>query len=381
MTGPLSGIRVIEMAGLGPAPFAGMILADMGAEVIRVDRAGARPSSGYVDLLARGRRSVALDLKQDRGRDLALALVATADVLLEGFRPGVMERLGLGPDVCAERNSRLVYGRMTGWGQEGSYAADPGHDINYIALAGALEPIGRAGDRPLPPLNLVGDFGGGGMLLALGVVAALVERSVSGCGQVVDAAMVDGAALLMSMHWGMLQSGMVGPRGTNLLDTGAPFYEVYECADGGHVSIGAIEPQFYRRLCELLGLDLVAWGEQGDREQWPRRKAELAELFRGKTRDEWCAILEHQEVCFAPVLTMNEAAEHPHNVERGTFATVDGVVQPAPAPRFSRTPTTLGAAAAEPGADTLSVVRELGLPDGEIDDLVAAGVIVQAPAA
>lgn len=381
MTGPLGGIRVIEMAGLGPAPFAGMILADMGAEVIRVDRAGARPSPGYVDLLARGRRSVALDLKQERGRDLALALVATADVLLEGFRPGVMERLGLGPEVCAERNPRLVYGRMTGWGQHGAYAADPGHDINYIALAGALEPIGRAGDRPLPPLNLVGDFGGGGMLLAFGVAAALVERSASGCGQVVDAAMVDGAALLMSMNWGMLQSGMVGPRGTNMLDTGAPFYEVYECADGGYVSIGAIEPQFYRRLCELLGLDPVAWSEQGDRVQWPRRKAELTELFRRKTRDEWCAILEHQEVCFAPVLTMKEAATHPHNAERGTFVTADGVVQPAPAPRFSRTPPALGGAATEPGADTLSVVRELGLPDAEIDGLLATGVIVQAATA
>jgi alpha-methylacyl-CoA racemase len=380
MSGPLKGVRVVEMAGLGPAPFAGMVLADMGAEVIRVDRASGelRSAAAPVDLLARGRRSIALDLKQERARTVALDLIGTADVVLEGFRPGVMERLGLGPDVCIDRSPRLIYGRMTGWGQDGPYAADPGHDINYIALAGALEPLGRVGERPLPPLNLVGDFGGGGMLLAFGVTAALVERATSGRGQVVDAAMVDGAALLMSMQWSMYHSGSIGPRGTNLLDTGAPFYEVYECADGRFVSVGAIEPQFYARMCDLLGLQAADWGNQRDRSTWPARKDKLAEVFLLKSRDEWCSILEHQDTCFAPVLTLEEAANHPHNVARETFVSSHGLVQPAPAPRFSRTPGQLDRAAPTTGADTLAIMRELGADDSEIEQLLASGAIVHA---
>jgi alpha-methylacyl-CoA racemase len=378
MNGPLQGVRVVEMAGLGPGPFAGMVLADMGAEVIRVDRAPVRPQpASQIDLLARGRRSIALDLKQEAGRRLAIELIATADVLLEGFRPSVMERLGLGPDVCTDVNPRLIYGRMTGWGQEGPYAMDPGHDINYIALAGALERVGRADERPVPPLNLVGDFGGGGMLLAFGVTAALVERATSGRGQVIDAAMVDGTALLMSMHWGMHHSGSIGERGTNLLDSGAPFYDVYECADGRYVSVGAIEPQFYERLCDLLGLDRTAWDDQRDRSRWPQRKDALVALFRLKTREEWCAILEHQEACFAPVLSIDEAAAHPHNVARETFSTSNGLVQPAPAPRFSRTPGAIGRAAQPAGADSVAILRELGHDQSGIQQLLDLGAVVQ----
>jgi alpha-methylacyl-CoA racemase len=376
--GPLHGVRVVEMAGLGPGPFAGMVLADMGAEVIRVDRAPTRArSSNMVDLLARGRRSIALDLKQEQGRRVALELIGTADALLEGFRPGVMERLGLGPDVCTELNPRLIYGRMTGWGQDGPYAMDPGHDINYIALAGALECLGRANDRPVPPLNLVGDFGGGGMLLAFGVTAALVERATSGRGQVIDAAMVDGTALLMTMHWGMHHSGSIGERGTNLLDSGAPFYEVYECADGRYVSVGAIEPEFYERLCDLLGLDQAAWTDQRDRSRWPQRKEALVALFRLKTRDEWCAILEHQDTCFAPVLSIDDAAAHPHNVARETFVMAHGLVQPAPAPRLSRTPGAIGRPSPDAGADSVAILRELGHDQSVIQELLDIGAVAQ----
>ena len=379
-TGPLRGVRVVEMAGLGPTPFAAMVLADMGADVIRIDRPPGAAAAGPVDLLARGRRSIAVDLKQEKGRELVLRLVAECDVLLEGYRPGVMERLGLGPDTCTAANPGLVYGRMTGWGRDGPYADDAGHDINYIAVAGALEPIGRAGEAPVPPLNLVGDFGGGGMLLGLGVVAALFERAGSGRCQVVDAAMVDGAALLMSMHWSMHHSGGLGPRGTNLLDTGAPFYEVYECADGRHVALGAIEPQFYERLCELLGLTGPGWAPQRDRTAWPARKEELARLFRTRSRAEWCEVLEHQEACFAPVLSLEEAAEHPHNVRRETFVVAGGLVQPAPAPRFSRTPGRLDRPPPAVGEHTEEVLLALGLTPGEIVDLRSEAVVPAAAA-
>jgi len=300
-----------------------------------------------------------------------LALIAQADAVLEGFRPGVMERLALGPAQCLARNPRLVYARMTGWGQDGPYADRAGHDINYIALAGALDPIGRAGQPPTPPLNLVGDFGGGGMLLAFGIAAALVERSVSGAGQVVDAAMVDGAALLTAFFRG----GPLGPRGTNVLDSGAPFYDVYECADGMFVSIGSIEPPFYAELRERLGLDDPIWDRQLDRDAWPAQKAQLAATFATRTRAEWCSLLEGTDVCFAPVLSLDEAPRHPHLVARGTFAEQAGVVQPTPAPRFSRTPGVLPAPAVAPGADTDDVLGELGFDVDDIRELRETGAV------
>jgi len=355
--GPLAGIRVLEFAGIGPGPFCAMLLADMGADVVRIDRASSAGGRAPVDPLLRGRRSIAVDLKQPAAIEAVLKLVAGADALVEGFRPGVMERLGLGPDVCLARNPKLVYGRMTGWGQDGPMAQAAGHDINYIALAGALEGIGRKGEPPLPPLNLVGDFGGGGMLLAFGVLAALLEQKRSGKGQVVDAAMVDGAALLMSMFWGMRHMGMwTETRGTNLLDTGAHFYEVYECADGKYVSLGSIEPQFYAELVKLSGIDAKEY-PQLDRAQWPDMKKRLGEVFKRKTRAEWCRIMEGSDVCFAPVLAMSEAPSHPHNVARKTFIELEGVTQPAPAPRFSRTPPAVPrppARAGEHGADVLA---------------------------
>ena len=374
MTGPLTGVRVLELAGIGPGPFCGMMLADMGADVLRVDRAGwVRPGDDrpYPDLLARGRRSVGVDLKHADGVETVLRLVESSDVLIEGYRPGVTERLGLGPEDCMARNPRLIYGRMTGWGQDGPYANAAGHDINYIALAGALEPIGRAGDAPVPPLNLIGDFGGGGMLLAYGVACALVERATSGVGQVIDAAMVDGAALLMTMFHGFDQ----GPRGTNMLDTGAHFYEVYECADGAYVSLGSIEPQFYAELLRLLELDGPEWQEQEDQGGWPARKAELAALFRTRTRAEWCELLEHTDVCFAPVLSPAEARQHPHNLARGTFVEVDGTGQPAPAPRFSRTPGEVARPPARPGSHTDEVLAERGFAPDEIAKLRGAGAV------
>jgi alpha-methylacyl-CoA racemase len=343
MAGPLSGIRVIEVAGIGPGPFCAMVLADLGAEVVRIDRSAAvRPGPAderaRYDVLARGRRSIGLDLKHPEGVAALLRMVEKADVLTEGFRPGVMERLGVGPEPCLARNPRLVYGRMTGFGQEGPLAQAAGHDINYIALAGVLAHIGRKGEAPLPPLNLVGDFGGGGMLLALGVCAALVERASSGKGQVVDAAMVDGAALLMAFIHGFYSLGGWGERGTNLLDTGAHFYETYETQDGKYVSVGSIEPQFYAELVRLSGLESEPLPAQMDRSQWPALKARLAAIFKSKTRDEWCRIMEGTDVCFAPVLTIPEAYAHPHNRARGTFVKVAGIEQPGPAPRFSRTP-------------------------------------------
>ena len=342
MAGPLSGVRVIEIQGIGPGPFCGMMLSDMGAEVIRVDRAasvrGGDPSTPPVDVLARGRRSIGVDLKHPDGVETVLALVETADVLFEGFRPGVAERLGIGPDECAARNPKLVYGRMTGWGQEGPLSHAAGHDINYIALAGALHGIGRAGERPVPPLNLVGDFGGGGMLLAFGIVSALVEAQRTGQGQVVDAAMVDGAATLMAMFFSMTAMGVWhDDRGVNLLDGGAHFYDTYECADGRYVAIGSIEPQFYAELLERTGLADADLPAQMDRSNWPGLKDRLTEVFGSKTRDEWVEIMEGSDVCFAPVLSLGEAPQHHHNVARETFVEVAGVTQPAPSPRFSRT--------------------------------------------
>jgi alpha-methylacyl-CoA racemase len=373
MAGPLSGIRVVELAGIGPGPFAGMMLADMGAEVVRVDRVRSADLgvSGLGEVLDRGRRSIRVDVKNPEGLEIVLRLVERSDVLLEGYRPGVTERMGLGPDECLARNPRLIYGRMTGWGQDGPYARTAGHDLNYIALAGVLDHVGRAGGPPTPPLNLVGDFGGGGMLLAFGVVAALVERATSGQGQVIDAAMVDGAALLMAFFRG----GELGPRGTNILDSGAPFYDVYECADGRYVSIGSIEPPFYGELRKRLGLDDPLWDRQLDPDAWPAQKAALAEVIKGKTRDEWCALLEGTDVCFAPVLSMDEAPAHPHLAERGTFATSGGVVQPTPAPRFSRTPGTLPDPPVEAGADTRWVLADLGFDAPAIDALYDTGAV------
>ncbi|MGE4239427.1 CaiB/BaiF CoA transferase family protein [Ramlibacter sp.] len=337
MAGPLDGLRMVEMAGLGPGPFCGMLFADLGAEVVVIDRPGAPPDPGGVT--ARGKRRLALDLQQSAAREAALALIGKADLLVEGFRPGVMERLGLGPAECHARNARLVYGRITGWGQTGPLAAAAGHDINYIALTGALHAIGRAGEPPPPPLNYVGDYGGGAMLLAVGLLAALHEARRSGQGQVVDAAMTDGAALLSSMFYGLKAAGeWGGERGGNLLDGGAHFYDTYACADGRFVAIGPLETKFFRRLCELCGLDEAFAAAQMERAQWPMMKLRLADMFRTRTRDEWCALLEGSDACFAPVLDFDEAPQHPHNRARSTFVTLDGVVQPAPAPRFSRTP-------------------------------------------
>ena len=384
MSGPLSGIRIVEIAGIGPGPFAAMLLADLGAEVLRVDRAqavapgaaNADDTRPHWDLLNRGRRSIGVDLKNPDGVETVLRLVEQADALIEGFRPGVAERLGIGPDDCWARNPKLVYGRMTGWGQDGPYAQAAGHDINYIALAGALHPIGRAGEAPVPPLNLVGDFGGGGMFLALGVLAALLEAKTSDQGQVVDAAMVDGAAVLTTMFHAFRQIGMwTEERGTNLLDTGAHFYDVYECADGEHVSIGSIEPQFYAELRRLAGLEDAEWNAQMDKSQWPDLKEKLADVFKQKTRAEWCEIMEHTDVCFAPVLSLSEAPEHPHNKARQTFVDVAGAVQPAPAPRFSRTPGAIARPPAQPGQHTDEALVDWGIPADEVAKLRETGAV------
>ena len=371
--GPLHGVRVIELAGLGPAPYACMLLAEAGADVLRLERPGsaASRSKGPDLLLGRSRASVEIDLKRPEAVALVLGLVARADVLVEGFRPGVAERLGLGPEDCRARNGRLVYGRMTGWGQDGPLAARAGHDIDYIAVAGALWPIGREGDAPVPPINLVGDFGGGGMLLAFGVVAALLEAQRSGLGQVVDAAMVDGAASLTTMLHAMWLSGTWQPaRGVNLLDTGAPFYEVYETSDGGHMAVGALEPQFYAALLEGLGIGREETGSQYDRALWPATKARFAEIFRTKTRAEWTAVFEGADACVAPVLAPWEAPEHPHNRARATFVTRDGRWQPGPVPRFSRTPSALRDA-----PEAKLALGGFGVDAETFDDLVAAGVI------
>jgi len=378
--GPLAGMKVVEIAGIGPGPFAAMMLADMGAEVVRVDRAaGVRPDgSGARDPLGRGRRSVGVDLKHPDGVAVVLDLVERADALLEGFRPGVAERLGIGPDECLARNPRLVYGRMTGWGQDGPMAQMAGHDMNYISIAGVLGAIGRPGERPQPPLNLVGDFGGGGMLLAFGMVCAALEAKGSGRGQVVDAAMVDGSAVLTTfIHGLMATGGWVDERGVNMLDTGAHYYEVYECADGRFLSVGAIEPQFYADLLEKLGLaDDPELAHQHDRARWPQLKERLAEVIRTKPRDEWAEIFDGSDACTVPVLSLGEATHHPHNVARGTFVEHEGVVQPAPAPRFSRTGGAIQGPPPAPGDHTDEVLTGWGVVDeARLSDLRASGAI------
>ncbi|MFB9243908.1 CoA transferase [Massilia antarctica] len=383
MAGPLAGIKVIEMAGLGPCPFAAMMLADMGAQVIRIERKSAPgaatpfPMLGTkYDVLARGRRSLALDLKQPAAQAVAFELIAKADVVLEGFRPGVMERLGLGPDACLARNAALVYGRVTGWGQTGPLAQAAGHDINYIALSGMLHAMGRADAPPAPPLNLVGDFGGGGMMLAFGVVCAVLEARASGKGQVIDAAMTDGAALLGAMMYGLrAQGGWNDRREANLLDGGAHFYDTYACADGKFVSVGAIEPQFYALLLKLAGTDDLAFDAQMDPASWPSLSDKLAALFARRTRADWCALMEGTDSCFAPVLDLDEAPLHAHNAARATFVEVDGVMQPAPAPRFSRTVPELSSAPAYPGQHSAAVLSDWGWDDAKVAGLAAQGII------
>jgi len=380
MAGRLSGIRIIEIAGIGPGPFCAMMLADLGAEVLRVDRAERarlpRPDGPNLDLLNRGRRSVAVDLKSPAGVEVVLRLVEKADALIEGFRPGVMERLGLGPDVCLARNPGLVFGRMTGWGQDGPLAKAAGHDLNYIALTGALHAIGRADSPPPPPLNLVGDFGGGGLMLAYGILAALLERTRSGKGQVVDAAMVDGAAALMAIIFGAHASGWWrDERASNMLDGGAHFYDCYETKDGKYVSIGSIEPQFYAQLLELTGLEGEPLPHQMDRSAWPKLKERLAGIFKTKTRDEWCEVMEGTDVCFAPVLSLAEAPEHPHIKARNTFVEVEGVRQPGPAPRFSRTPGVIERPPAYAGEHTDEALADWGFPSGDVAQLRSSGAI------
>jgi alpha-methylacyl-CoA racemase len=375
--GPLKGFKIIELAGIGPGPFCGMMLADMGAEVIRVERIGAAQAThAPKDVLTRNRRSIAVDLKNPEGVEAVLRLVEKADGLIEGFRPGVTERLGLGPQDCQARNPRLVYGRMTGWGQEGPMAQAAGHDINYISLAGALHAIGRNGERPVPPLNLVGDFGGGGMLLAYGMVCGILEATKSSQGQVIDAAMVDGTAALMAMFYSMSASGVFDTqRGTNMLDGGAHFYDTYETADGEYISIGSIEPQFYALLMEKAGLDTEYFQPQMDRSRWGELKAKLTEVFRTKTQAQWCEIMEGSDVCFAPVLNLIDAADHPHNKARNSYQTVAGMLQQSPAPRFSRTPATGIAPPRVPGEDTAGVLADYGLSAEEIATLTSNGVV------
>lgn len=363
---PLAGLRIVEMAGIGPGPFCGMMLADHGADVIRIDR-GGQPgfSDPTKDPLLRSRRSIALDLKTPHGVAAVRRIVATADGLIEGFRPGVMERLGLGPDLLLADNPRLVYGRMTGWGQDGPLAADPGHDIDYIAISGALHAFGRAGDKPTPPINMVGDFGGGGMLLAFGMLAGLLHAQRTGEGQVVDAAMTDGSALLMSMIWGFRAMGRWSDaRGTNLLDGGAPFYDTYETQDGRWLAVGAIEPGFYAALRRVLGLTDPLWDRQFDPRAWGPMREALTALFRTRPRDAWVAAFSGSEACVQPVLDFTDAAAHPHNVARGTLVAAGGVVQPAPAPRYSASSTIAPAMATT--RDDAATLAELGFTPAEI---------------
>jgi alpha-methylacyl-CoA racemase len=380
MSGPLSGVRIVEMAGIGPCPFAAMMLADMGAEVIRIQAKDARSAIPLLntrfDVLARGRRSIAIDLKKPGAAEVVLQLIDKADAVVEGFRPGVMERLGLGPDVCLERNSKLVFGRMTGWGQTGPLAQVAGHDLNYVALSGALHAIGGADAPPTVPLNLVGDFGGGGMLLAFGVVCAVLEARQSGRGQVVDAAMTDGAALLSAMMYGFHAGGQwSNQRSDNMLDGAAHFYGNYACRDGKHVSIGAIEPQFYQLLIDKLGLDANEFSAQLDKAQWPQLRKKLEQVFSTRTRDEWVSMLEGSDACFAPVLDWDEAPQHEHNLARGTFIEVAGVTQPAPAPRFSRTPAAAPGAPSAANAHTLEILSDWGIAAERIAAMRSAGAI------
>ena len=372
--GPLQGIKIIEMAGIGPGPFCGMVLADLGAEIIRVDRASAAGTGSRQDPANRGKKSIAVDLKSAEGVEVVLKLVETADAIFEGFRPGVMERLGLGPDICAARNKKIVFGRMTGWGQYGPLSQAAGHDINYISITGALEAIGRPDSPPVPPLNLVGDFGGGGMLLALGLVSALLESKSSGKGQVIDAAMTDGSALLMSMFYSMKASGAWNEEvGTNILDGGAHFYDSYECKDGKYISIGSIEPQFYAMLREVAELKDPIFDNQMSRKEWPEKKEAITKIFLAKTRDEWCDLMEGTDICFAPVLSMWEAPNHPHNVARKTFIELEGLSQPAPAPRFSRTEVEVSSPPSIAGEHTDSILKDLGYDETEISSLKNQG--------
>lgn len=374
MTGPLSGLKVLELAGIGPGPFAAMMLADMGADVLRLergDRAASKEPSW--DLLNRSRPSVALDLKNEAGRDLVLDLCVQADVLIEGFRPGVTERLGLGPEDVLRRNPRLVYGRMTGYGQKGPLSERAGHDINYLAISGALWPIGRARERPVPPLNLVGDFGGGALFLVAGVLAAVIAARESGEGQVVDAAMVDGSAALMTMTHALMNAGLwIEERGVNLLDTGAHFYEVYETKDGGYVAVGAIEAKFYDALLAGLGLKGEALPAQMDRDEWPAMKERFAAIFRERTRDEWTDVFLYADACVTPVLSPSEAVSHPANVARGVFSS-EAPTQPEPAPRFSRTPSRRGAPAGVAGAGTTEGLAAWGIDAKRVAALAEAG--------
>jgi len=374
--GALKGIRVVEMAGIGPGPFCAMMLADMGAEVIRLDRLTEKGKGDRANVLNRGRQSLAIDLKKPQAVEAVLRLIDKSDVLIEGFRPGVMERLGLGPDICLTRNPGLVYGRMTGWGQEGPLAQTAGHDINYIALTGALGAMGYSDRPPSPPLNLVGDFGGGALYLLAGILAALIERFNSGQGQVIDAAMIDGAASLLSPFFGLMAMQQWSTiRQSNRLDGGAYFYACYECADGGYISIGSLEPKFYALLLEKCGLDATEFGQQHDKANWPERRKLLEQMFKRKTRQEWCELLEGSDVCFAPVLDMNEAPKHPHNKARQTFVDFEGTTQPAPAPRFSRTPGSIQSAAAITGQHSEQILSRWGFSDEEISALHSSGAL------
>ena len=374
--GPLKGIRVIEMAGIGPGPFCAMMLSDMGAEVVRIDRLNQKGAGSRANVLNRGRRSLALDLKTPQGVETVLALIDQADVLIEGFRPGVMERLGLGPEPALQRNSKLVYGRMTGWGQTGPLAQAAGHDINYISIAGALGAMGYADRPPAPPLNLVGDFGGGAMYLLSGVLAALVERSNSGQGQVIDAAMSDGTASLLSPFFGLMAMNLwTTDRSSNKLDGGAHYYGSYECSDGKHISIGSIEPQFYALLLQKCEITDDAFLAQQDQSGWPELRIKLEILFKTKTRDDWCTIMEGTDVCFAPVLDLKEASHHPHNQARATYVDFEGVTQPAPAPRFSRTQGEIQSSAALAGEHSEQVLRDWGFDETEINNLKTAAAI------
>ena len=375
---PLEGHRVVELAGIGPGPFACTILADLGCEVIRIDRLAGRCNAlpdEIVNLGVRGRTTIAMDLKSSEGQEVARSLIDSADILLEGFRPGVAERLGIGPERFENSNPGLVYVRLTGWGQEGPYAGMAGHDINYIGLSGALHAIGRDGQVPVPPLNLVGDFGGGGMLLAFGMVCGLLEASQSGRGQVIDSAMTDGSAILTTFIHGLKAMGAWSTdRSANLLDTGAPFYDAYETADGRYITIGSIEPQFYSQLLAKLGWDDLDLDAQHSKATWPDLRSRLTSTFKSRTRDEWVALLEGSDVCFSPVLSMDEAPRHPHNIARQTFVEVAGITQPAPAPRFSRTPGEATPPPA-PGRDTDEVLAEAGLQVREISSLRESGAI------
>ena len=371
----LKGTKIIEIAGIGPAPFAGMLLADMGAEVILVDRQQNHGKGSKFEVSGRGKKSIAVDLKSEKGKELVLRLIESADALIEGFRPGVMERLGLGPDLCLKKNEKLIYGRMTGWGQTGPLANAAGHDINYISLAGALGSIGRDGEPPAPPLNLIGDFGGGGMLLALGICAALVNVKNGGKGQVIDAAMTEGTAQLMSMIYGMKASGIwTDQQQSNLLDGATHFYDSYECKDGKFISLGSIEPQFYSILLEKMGLDRGEFSEQMNKEKWIEYKTEFKKIFLSKTRDEWCEIMEGTDICFAPVLSMEEAINHPHNKVRKSFSTIDEVIQPSPAPIFSETPSKINHLHNPIGTETKEILESIGWAE-QIDNLISSDVI------